>query len=250
MRLRRSHDAAVLGAVDCRARDAAGADVSQASARRPFEGSEFVSESIFDDPGLFGRLWAEHYDGGPVLDPAPAVDFLADLAADGRVLELAIGTGRVALPLAERGIAIEGVEASEEMVAKMRAKQGGADIPVAIGDMADVPVIGPYTVVFLVYNTIFNLVREERQRDCFRNVARVLAPGGAFVIETFVPDPADFDRDERVQVQVLTEDSATLRLHQYNRAEQTFIRQIVTFDAAGVHLRTSSTRWLRRPGCG
>jgi SAM-dependent methyltransferase len=173
--------------------------------------------SIFDDPGLFGRLWAEHYDVGPELDPLPAVDFLAGLAAGGPVLELAIGTGRVALPFAARGFAVEGVEASEEMVAKMRAKPGGEEIPVAIGDMADVPVSGPYTLVYLVYNTLFNLVREDRQRDCLRNVARVLAPGGAFVVETFVPDPADFDRDEQVQVREVTEESATIRLHRYDR---------------------------------
>ncbi len=96
--------------------------------------------SIFDDPGLFGRLWAADYDGnaGTNPDPGPAVDFLADIAADGPVLELAIGTGRVALPLAARGLVVEGVEASEEMVARMRAKPGGADIAVAMGDMADV----------------------------------------------------------------------------------------------------------------
>jgi SAM-dependent methyltransferase len=199
--------------------------------------------SIFDDPRHFGRKWAEHYDAGPELDPGPAVDFLAGLAAGGPVLELAIGTGRVALPLAARGLAVEGVEASEEMVAKMRAKPGGADLPVAIGDMADVPVSGPYPLVYLVYNTLFNLVREERQRDCFRNVARVLAPGGAFVIETFVPDPADFDRDEQVQMRDVTADSATIRLHRYDRAQQTFVRQTITFDDAGVHLHPFAMRY-------
>jgi SAM-dependent methyltransferase len=199
--------------------------------------------SIFDDPGLFGRLWAEHYDEGPELDPVPAVDFLAGLAAGGPVLELAIGTGRVALPFATRGFAVEGVEASAEMVAKMRAKPGGEEIPVAMGDMADVPVSGPYPLVYLVYNTFFNLVREQRQRDCLRNVARVLAPGGAFVVETFVPDPADFDRDEQVQVREVTADSATIRLHRYDRAEQTFIRQTITFDAGGVRLWPFAMRY-------
>ncbi|WBB54986.1 class I SAM-dependent methyltransferase [Verrucosispora sp. WMMD573] len=94
--------------------------------------------SVFDDPGHFGRLWADTYDlPGGVPDPAPAVEFLAQLAGNGPALELAIGTGRVALPLAERGITVEGVEASPEMVAKLRAKPGGDDIPVAIGDMAE-----------------------------------------------------------------------------------------------------------------
>lgn len=199
--------------------------------------------SVFDDPGLFGRLWAATYDGPGNPDPAPAVDFLAPLAEGGPVLELAVGTGRVALPLAARGIAVEGVEASPEMVAHLRAKPGGADMPVTIGDMADVPVAGPYRLVFLVFNTLFNLVSEERQAACFRNVARVLAPGGAFVIETFVPDPADFDRDEQVQVREVTEDSATIRMHRYDRAAQTFVRQTVTFDASGVHLKPFAMRY-------
>ncbi|MEU8073548.1 MULTISPECIES: class I SAM-dependent methyltransferase [unclassified Micromonospora] len=199
--------------------------------------------SLFDDPGLFGRLWAATYDGPGNPDPAPAVDFLAPLAEGGPVLELAVGTGRVALPLAARGLAVEGVEASPEMVAHLRAKPGGADMPVTIGDMADVPVPGPYRLVFLVFNTLFNLVSEERQAACFRNVARVLAPGGAFVIETFVPDPADFDRDEQVQVREVTEDSATIRMHRYDRAAQTFVRQTVTFDAAGVHLKPFAMRY-------
>lgn len=199
--------------------------------------------SVFDDPGLFGRLWAATYDGPGNPDPAPAVDFLAPLADGGPVLELAVGTGRVALPLAARGIAVEGVEASPEMVAHLRAKPGGADMPVTVGDMADVPVAGPYRLVFLVFNTLFNLVYEERQAACFRNVARVLAPGGAFVIETFVPDPADFDRDEQVQVREVTEDSATIRIHRYDRAAQTFVRQTVTFDAAGVHLKPFAMRY-------
>ncbi|MBO4143614.1 class I SAM-dependent methyltransferase [Micromonospora tulbaghiae] len=199
--------------------------------------------SVFDDLGLFGRLWAATYDGPGNPDPAPAVDFLAPLAEGGPVLELAVGTGRVALPLAARGLAVEGVEASPEMVAHLRAKPGGADMPVTVGDMADVPVAGPYRLVFLVFNTLFNLVSEERQAACFRNVARVLAPGGAFVIETFVPDPADFDRDEQVQVREVTEDSATIRMHRYDRAAQTFVRQTVTFDAAGVHLKPFAMRY-------
>ena len=201
------------------------------------------STSIFDDPGLFGRLWAADYDSGTNPDPQAAVDFLAGTAAGGPVLELAIGTGRVALPLAARGLVVEGVEASPEMVAHLRAKPGGAELPVAIGDLADVPVTGPYRLVYLVFNTLFNLVREERQRDCFRNVARVLAPDGAFVIETYVPDPADFDRDEQVQVRAVTEDAVTIRVHRYDRAAQTFVRQTVTIDRQGVHLKPFAMRY-------
>ena len=99
--------------------------------------------ATFDDPEFFGEHWAEIYDEGRDLDPTPAVEFLAGLAQGGRVLELATGTGRVALPLAARGIAVEGIEASEAMAARMRAKPGGDAIPVAIGDMAEVQVEGP-----------------------------------------------------------------------------------------------------------
>jgi SAM-dependent methyltransferase len=199
--------------------------------------------SVFDDPGLFGRLWAEDYDAGTNPDPGPAVDFLAGLAQGGPVLELAIGTGRVALPLAARGLAVEGVEASPEMVARLRAKPGGGQIPVAIGDMADVPVTGPFRLVYLVFNTLFNLVDAGRQQDCFHNVARVLAPGGAFVLEAFVPNPASFDRDEQVQMRAVTEDSATIRLHRYDRGAQRFIRQTITFDSQGVHLKPFAMRY-------
>ncbi|MGW3788086.1 class I SAM-dependent methyltransferase [Micromonospora chokoriensis] len=199
--------------------------------------------SVFDDPGLFGRLWAADYDGPGNPDPMPAVDFLADLADGGPVLELAIGTGRVALPLAERGLTVHGVEASEEMLTHLRAKPGGDRIPVVVADMADVPVQGEFRLAYLVFNTLFNLVDAERQADCFRNVARVLSPGGAFVIETFVPDPRSFDRDEQVQVWDVAEDSATIRLHRYDRPAQRFIRQTITFDSDGVHLKPFAMRY-------
>jgi SAM-dependent methyltransferase len=200
--------------------------------------------SVFDDPGLFGRLWAADYDRGTNPDPAPAVEFLADRAHGGPVLELAIGTGRVALPLAARGIRVEGVEASPEMVERLRAKPGGAQLPVVLADMADVPVNGPFRLAYLVFNTLFNLVDAQRQADCFRNVARVLEPGGAFVIEAFVPDPADFDRDEQVQMRRVTEDSVTLRVHQYDRGAQRFVRQTITIDADGVRLAPFAMRYL------
>jgi hypothetical protein len=103
--------------------------------------------------------------------------------------------------------------------------------------MADVGMTGPYTLVYLVFNTLFNLTGAGRQEECFGNVARVLAPGGAFVIEAFVPDPADFDRDERqVQVRSVTETSVTIRLHQYDRTAQTFLRQTITFANGDVQL--------------
>jgi SAM-dependent methyltransferase len=200
--------------------------------------------SVFDDPGLFGRQWAAEYDEGTNPNPEPAADFLADIADGGPALELAIGTGRVALPLAARGLTVHGVEASPEMVARLRAKPGGADLPVVMGDMADVAVQGEFRLVYLVFNTLFNLVDPQRQADCFRNVARVLTPGGAFVIETFVPDPADFDRDEQLQVRSVTEDSVTMRVHRYDRTAQTFVRQTIILSNEGVRLKPFAMRYL------
>lgn len=194
--------------------------------------------STLDDPGLFGRQWAASYDDPGNPDPAPAVDFLAARAAAGPVLELAVGSGRVALPLAARGLAVDGIEASPEMVDLLRAKPGGDAIPVVVGDMADVGVPGPYPLVYLVFNTLFNLTAAGAQEACLRNVARVLAPGGAFVVEAFVPDPAGFDRNEReVQVRSVTDTAVTVRVHQYDRAAQTFVRQTITVTDGGVRLQ-------------
>lgn len=140
--------------------------------------------SRFGDPEFFGDRYAHEYDGPKLPDPTPAVAFLAELVPDGeRVLELAIGTGRVAIPLAQQGIAVEGIEGSAAMIEQMRGKPGGASIPAVVGDMADVAVTGPFRLAYLVFNTLFNLPSQERQIDCFRNVAKVLAPGGLFVIE-------------------------------------------------------------------
>lgn len=199
--------------------------------------------SAFDDPAFFGELWADDYDQGTVLDPAPAVEFLAGLAGGGRVLELAIGTGRVGVPLASRGITLEGVEASAKMVARLRAKPGGEQIPVTIGDLADVPARGPFQLVYLVYNTLFNLLESSRQADCFRNVARVLDADGAFVIECYVPHPARFGEDQRVRALSVTEDSATIEVYSIDEAAQRYISQKITFDGQGVRLRPHAARY-------
>ena len=139
-------------------------------------------------------LWdaetAEQYDetsgfmfAPEVLDPA--VRLLADLAGDGPVLELAIGTGRVAIPLAERGLAVSGIELSQPMVDRLHAKRD--DIPVVTGDMATTVVPGEFALVYLVWNSLGNLRTQDEQVACFRNASRHLAPGGRFVIELWVP---------------------------------------------------------------
>lgn len=145
------------------------------------------------DDGYFGEEIASGYD-----DPAdlmntaaaidPAVDCLADLAAGGRALEFAIGTGRIGLPLSRRGVEVHGIELSRAMVERLRAKPGADAIEVTIGDMTSTRVDGSFSLVYLVYNTIGNLTTQAGQVACFRNAAAHLAPGGCFVIEVGVPD--------------------------------------------------------------
>jgi SAM-dependent methyltransferase len=198
----------------------------------------------FDDPAFYGDRWAGVYDEHfAEMDPAPAVEFLARLAGNERVLELAIGTGRVALPLAGRGIAVEGVDASEAMVNRLRAKPGGESIPVVIGDMAEVPAAGPFGLVYLVFNALFGLLSKDRQAECFRNVARVLGPGGVFIIECFVPDLTRFDRGQRVQARAVAEDTAVLELSRHDLVHQRITTQVITFDGQGTHLRPVALRY-------
>jgi SAM-dependent methyltransferase len=117
----------------------------------------------------------------------PTVDRLAELAGDGPALEFAIGTGRVAVPLAERGVPVTGIELSQPMIDQLRVKADQSVIPVIVGDMASARAPGQYTVVYLVFNTISNLLTQAGQVACFRNAARHLVPGGRFVIELWVP---------------------------------------------------------------
>lgn len=117
----------------------------------------------------------------------PTVDFLAGLAGPGRALELAVGTGRVAVPLSARGVPVVGIELSEPMVAQLRRKVGAPTLPVAVGDMATTRVSGEFALVYLVFNTLGNLCTQGEQVECFRNAARHLSPGGRFVVEVGVP---------------------------------------------------------------
>jgi SAM-dependent methyltransferase len=136
---------------------------------------------------------AQHYDtpGTGMFAPEvlqPAVDCLARLAGDGPALEFAIGTGRVAVPLSERGVPVTGIELSASMIEQLRAKAGEDTIPVIAGDMASAVAPGAFALVYLVFNTISNLLTQAEQVDCFRNAARHLMPGGCFVIELWVPE--------------------------------------------------------------
>jgi SAM-dependent methyltransferase len=142
--------------------------------------------------GFFGERVASFYDerSAGMSDPAvvgPVVDVLADFAGDGGALEFGIGTGRIALPLAERGVRVAGIDNSEAMLARLRAKPGAEDIEIALGDFASTRVDGEFAVVYLVFNTISNLVTQDAQVACFQNAAAHLVSGGRFVIENLVP---------------------------------------------------------------
>jgi len=140
------------------------------------------------DDGFFDARIAATYDDPTNPDPEPEVDFLVGLAGPGPVLELGIGTGRVALPLAARGVVVHGIELSQAMVAKLREKPGGDSIPVTIGDFSTARAEGEFALAYLVFNTIMNLTTQDAQVACFQNVANHLLFGGYFVIEVMVPD--------------------------------------------------------------
>ena len=145
------------------------------------------------DDGYFDERIAARYDetsaemfASEIVDPA--VEFLFEIAGGGRALELGIGTGRIALPLAERGVPVHGIELSKAMAAKLRAKPGGADTVVTIGDFATASVDGSFSLAYLVFNTIMNLTTQAAQVACFRNVAAHLEPGGCFLVEVMIPE--------------------------------------------------------------
>ena len=171
----------------------------------------------------FGAPVAEQYDestadlsGPAAVDPV--VDFLVDLCFDGTALELGIGTGRIALPLSERGIRVHGIDLSEAMVARLRAKPGADGIGVTVGDFATTNVAGHFSVVYLVFNTIMNLTTQDEQIACFQNVAAHLQPGGCFVIEVMVPDLQRLPPGETVRP--FTVSATRLGFDEYDVASQ------------------------------
>ena len=157
------------------------------------------------DEGFFDEHGAERYDQstGEEFEPEvieATVDFLADLAGSGRVLELGVGTGRIALPLSRRGVRVHGIDLSRAMVDQLRAKPGGDALEVTIGDFSTARVDGSFALAYLVFNTIENLTTQEAQVACFQNVAAHLEPSGCFVIEVAVPDLQRLPHGERFRL--------------------------------------------------
>jgi len=225
-------------------------------------------ENHFDtDVALTYDADAAEMFGDDVL--GPTVQRLAELAAGGPALEFAIGTGRVALPLAAAGVEVHGIEYSPAMATQMRAKQGGAAIPVVLGDMATTRVDGVFALVYLVFNTIMNLTTQDAQVACFANAAAHLRPGGCFVVEVMVPQLQRLAAGERFVPFSVTDDHigideydvVTQRLvsHHVTSAADWVTRQSIPFRyawpaeldlmarMAGMHLEARHADWAGGP---
>ena len=229
---------------------------------------------MHDGDGYFDERVAARYDDAAaemfqaeVIDPV--VDVLAEIAGNGRALELGIGTGRIALPLAQRGVSVHGIDLSKTMVARLRAKPGGEDIGVTIGDFSTTTVDGSYSLAYVVFNTIMNLTTQEAQVACFRNASAHLEPGGCFVIEVTIPELRRLPRGETFHVFDVSEnhwgideyDVATqgLTSHHFEIVDGTLERLSVPFrytwpseldlmaQLAGMRLRSRWGGWKTEP---
>ncbi len=181
------------------------------------------------DETTYGERIAEVYDlfYGGRDNPETVADFLAALAGKRRALELGIGTGRIAIQLAARGVRVVGIDASPAMVAKMRSKPGGADIPVVMGNFADVKVSGGgFGLVYIAFSTLFALPNQDEQLRCFQRVAKRILPAGAFVVEVFNPDHSILAQRQRVTAVEVATDHAVLDL----------AAQHILFTAGGVQM--------------
>jgi SAM-dependent methyltransferase len=195
----------------------------------------------------FGEQVAAGYDesSADMFDPSvlgPTVDFLAELAGDGAALELGIGTGRVALPLSQRGVPVHGIDLSEAMVARLRAKPGAERIGVTIGDFATTTVEGRFTLAYLVFNTIQNLTSQDAQVTCFQNVAAHLEPGGCFVIEVGVPSLQRLPPGETVRAFAVT--PTYLGFDEFDVVNQGLISHHYTVEAGNLQLHSVPFRYV------
>ena len=227
-----------------------------------------------DADGYFDERVAARYDDSEAemfeaeaIDPV--VEVLAELAGSGRALELGIGTGRIALPLARRGVSVHGIDLSKAMVARLRAKPGGDDIRVTIGDFATTTVEGSFSLAYLVFNTIMNLTTQAAQVACFRNAAAHLEPGGCFVIEVTIPDLRRLPPGETFHVFNASENhwgideyqvaTQGLTSHHFETVDGTVERLSIPFryawpseldlmaQLAGMELRSRWGGWKREP---
>jgi SAM-dependent methyltransferase len=195
------------------------------------------------DIGTYGQRFAEVYDELYDGYDDAAITTLADLAREGCALELGIGTGRIALPLAAHGVEVHGIDASPEMVARLRAKPGGAALPVSIGDFAEVAVEGLFSLIFIVFSTFFALTSQDTQVHCFRAAASHLGDGGVFLIEAFVPDMTRFTRGQNTQVSRVERDWVMLDVARHDPVNQQVRGQHIRIDETGARLHPVLVRY-------
>jgi hypothetical protein len=191
----------------------------------------------------FGEDEAEYQDieRGDELE---TVAFLEQLANGGPALELAIGTGRIGLPLAARGIHVDGIDFSPAMVARLRTKPGGDQITITMGDFADVAVPGTYRLIYVVFNTLFNLLSQEDQVRCFANVAAHLSDDGSFVVEAFVPSFLyRLRNDQHVDAEAIAADEVKLDVLRHDGAKQTLEESHVLLSRKGIRLVPVTQRY-------
>ena len=166
----------------------------------------------------------------------PVVDTLAELAGRGPVLELGVGTGRIAIPLAERGVEVHGVDASEAMLNKLRRKLGGATIQTTVADFVDLELGRQFSLIYVIFNTIFAPLTQEAQVRCFRNVARHLTDGGVFLIEAFVPDIGRFQGGQSLRTGTVGTDVISIDVSQNDPVEQIVTASHLYITERGIRL--------------
>jgi len=192
----------------------------------------------------YGERAASVYDEWHQDFEAAAIDVLSQLAGEGKALELGIGSGRIALPLAERGVQVQGIDNAPAMIARLREKPAGERIEVSVGDFAQVNVQGEFALVYVVFNTFFMLLTQDAQVRCFRNVAAHLAPGGSFLIEAFVPDLKRFDGEQTNRVTSVGLDHLELDVSQHERADQRVFGHKVVVRDGRMHLYPIQIRYV------
>jgi len=196
-------------------------------------------------PSTYGDRIADIYDSlyQQRLDPTETVAFLAELAGNGRALELGIGTGRVAIPLKETGVEVHGIDASEAMVARLRAKPGGGDIPVTLGDFTDIEVEGQFRLVYVPFTTFFTLASQDEQVRCLQSVTKHLEPGGCFVLDVFVPDLTRFTMNQSTTTQEVALDHVLIDAMRHDPVAQTITGHHVVIDETGTRLYPLRVRY-------
>ncbi|HJW90342.1 MAG TPA: class I SAM-dependent methyltransferase [Anaerolineales bacterium] len=195
------------------------------------------------DETTYGHRIAEAYDELYVdYDPA-MIELLAELAGAGPALELGIGTGRIALPLHAKGIAVQGIDVSEAMISKLRAKEHGAEIEILTGSFAEFKIDKRFKLIYVVFNTFFGLLTQAEQVRCFRSVSEHLTPDGAFVLEAFVPDLSRFVDNQTVRAVNLNEHIVQLDVSQVDPVAQQISSQHLHLSQAGVRLYPVKIRY-------